>query len=1038
MRDKLMPWVILLLLGIIGYLSMERWWAYVVQLWELLGKYGVVVQSLAALLGIVGMVLTVMKGYFRLFAPAEGVDGGESSTPRYNASLEGGGTIAQGENINVLGDNAVQTQAPVHGDVMGAGAKKNVTTINHYKPPLSREDVARARARYLDMLAQRCNVLPLAALGGQEGMGEEVKLDEVYVALDTTSRVRLTEEEKKNSRVEDRVLTALEAATQERRLVLLGDPGSGKSTFVRQLVAGVARACESFDPSTGSGHRKLKNSRHRLPSLSRYGEGWEAGLLPVFVVLRDLAPGLEALTLNGSTEENRKALLGAIWAQWRADLESLGAEGFEEGLRDALQDGSVLLIFDGLDEVASAWRERVRWAVSALIQSYPQTRRVIVTCRIRSYEGNAKLPGFAQHTLAPFTGEQIQGFVGLWYRAQTGLGRMDQATAQERADDLQRAALVDKLGELAENPMLLTTMTLIHQEQVGLPHERVRLYALAVELLIRRWQKHKKTQLSPPLETFLEDKHRLQEIMEHLGYQAHQTQSQGDSVADLRRRDLFALLENSGYFPNAALVDEFLDYVDQRAGLLVGRGGHQASGKPQLYTFLHRTFQEYLAGCYMVRGSERKVRGKYRAHLSEGDYWQLPALLGVEEVFYRQADGEKVLELAYKLCPAKPPNDQAAWRGVLWSALMAVLVGGEKIKRYAKEPDGDPKYVERLLKRLVELMEDNHLPPIERAEAGRVLAQLGDPRRKVLTVEQMQFCHVPAGPFWMGAPDDAEHARNNERPLHQVNIPYDYWISRHPITNAQFEQFVKARGYKKQTFFREAKLHGVWKDGKVKGWNDSEWRSRPYDYGSPFNLPNHPVVGVTFYEARAFARWLGEQWGCRVELPTEVEWEKAARGGEMIPENPLICTASQLNDPAFLASLPAPALKPNPLPQRHFPWGNQADPTRANYDDTGIGSTNAVGCFSQGESPYGCQEMSGNVWEWVQSLDKAYPYDPEYQRETLHLRSDHVSIIIRSSNFSADKIRASFFFRYWHHPNIRYFSGGFRVFRPYPSELCSL
>lgn len=478
-------------------------------------------------------------------------------------------------------------------------------------------------------------------------------------------------------------------------------------------------------------------------------------------------------------------------------------------------------------------------------------------------------------------------------------------------------------------------------------------------------------------------------------------------------------------------VGEFLDYVDQRAGLLIGRGGHEKGGKPPLYTFPHRTFQEYLAGCYMARGRHREVLVKYTTRLMEGDYWQLAAQLGGEELFYERAGEKEVLDLAYDLCPPEAPRTLADWRGVLWSGLMAALLGVEEVRQDAAQPGGDRGYLPRLLKRLVELMQNDHLPPIERAEAGRVLAQLGDPRPEVLTVDEMEFCHVPAGTFWIGAPDDAQNASDRERPRHQVNIPYDYLISRHPITNAQFEPFVKGGGYQKEEFWTPAKAHGVWKDGKIKGWRDSEPRDRPHDYGSPFNLPNHPVVGITFYEAQAFARWLSKRWGCVVALPTEVEWEKAARGGEMIPEKPLLCTASQLNDPAFLASLPAPALKPNPFPQRQFPWGNEADPARANYDETGIRSTNAVGCFAKGESPYGAQEMSGNVREWAESLDHDYPYRPDYQRETLHLSSTRETMIIRSGSFYEEYMRILCFSRDRSYPSYWFNDWGFRVFRPY-------
>jgi formylglycine-generating enzyme required for sulfatase activity len=131
---------------------------------------------------------------------------------------------------------------------------------------------------------------------------------------------------------------------------------------------------------------------------------------------------------------------------------------------------------------------------------------------------------------------------------------------------------------------------------------------------------------------------------------------------------------------------------------------------------------------------------------------------------------------------------------------------------------------------------------------------------------------------------------------------------------------------------------GVCLDGRIIRPEGEEKADRPHDFGTPFNLSNHPVVGVTWYEALAYCAWLTEQL-CRsgvlqteaeITLPTEQQWEKAARGTE----------------------------------GWEYPWGNQPDPNRANYSDTQIGATSAVGCFSAGASVYDCQDMSGNVWEW--------------------------------------------------------------------------
>ncbi len=114
--------------------------------------------------------------------------------------------------------------------------------------------------------------------------------------------------------------------------------------------------------------------------------------------------------------------------------------------------------------------------------------------------------------------------------------------------------------------------------------------------------------------------------------------------------------------------------------------------------------------------------------------------------------------------------------------------------------------------------------------------------------------------------------------------------------------------------------------------------------GGVYDLPNHPVVWITWYEAVAFCQWLTvklqENGELRPEqsisLPSEAQWEKAARG----------------------------------MNGQIYPWGDEADPNKANYEDTGIDTTSAVGCFAQGVSPYNVQDMSGNVWEWTSDIDE--------------------------------------------------------------------
>ena len=157
----------------------------------------------------------------------------------------------------------------------------------------------------------------------------------------------------------------------------------------------------------------------------------------------------------------------------------------------------------------------------------------------------------------------------------------------------------------------------------------------------------------------------------------------------------------------------------------------------------------------------------------------------------------------------------------------------------------------------------------------------------------------------------------------QVEIPYDYLMDIYPVTNERYKEFVLAGGYDDRTYWSEE--HWEWLHHR----NRKKKIDEPRYFGDPkWNQPNHPVVGVSYAEADAFARWAGKR------LPTEMEWEKAASGTD----------------------------------GREYPWGNEFDKTKCNSHESNIGHTTSVTEYSESHSPYGCYDMCGNVWEWCESL----------------------------------------------------------------------
>jgi formylglycine-generating enzyme required for sulfatase activity len=252
----------------------------------------------------------------------------------------------------------------------------------------------------------------------------------------------------------------------------------------------------------------------------------------------------------------------------------------------------------------------------------------------------------------------------------------------------------------------------------------------------------------------------------------------------------------------------------------------------------------------------------------------------------------------------------------------------------------------RLRRQLAALLENGALTPVQRAEAGVALGWLGDPRPDV-ACDVPALVEIPAGPFLMGSDKKVDkEAFGGEEPQHRLELPA-YAIGKYPVTVAQYRLFVESGGYDNQDYWTEA----GWKYRQKEGWTEPRFWQDPR-----WTVPNHPVVGVSWYEAVAYCNWLKATTGRDFRLPDEAMWEKAARGTD----------------------------------GRIYPWGNELNPANLNAAETGIDQTSVVGMFPTDCSPFGIYDTSGNVSEWCSGIRipsypfKIKPYESDLSSDEPH------------------------------------------------------
>lgn len=898
----------------------------------------------------------------------------------YQAELAGDGSIAQGSGAKAVGKGGVLIEGNFQGNIyMGGEIKDNTRALEIYRHMI-RRSTSNLPLRGVDVGAAD----PSQA---QQSIG----LANIYVDLNTTAvdrRAKTEEELSTNpdpSATEVEPVSVIEAIQINKQTVLLGDPGSGKSTFVNFLA--FCLAANALEPEVG---------------WIEHLKGWQkedGDLLPVIITLRDFAR-------MHADDLPQKATVSHLWDFIVSRLKANNLERAAEPILAALETGKAILLFDGLDEVPTrTQRIFVRDAVRVFTGQYNQCR-ALITCRVLSYQEPEKgkpdlrLNEFPTYEIAEFNEEQIDNFVAAWYAELARLGTIKSEDEKTFTNRLQTTVRRRDLQELSPNPLLLTVMALVHTHKGKLPDARALLYEETIEILLWRWEQIKLggQEDAPRMRQYLLEAGRtdvdLKAILWKLAYEAHASvggDDDGDKLADIpehRIINALAALKCDDKNPDGDLnwAKHIVDLMKSRAGLLLER-------EPGVFTFPHRTFQEYMAGAHLA--SQTDFAAIATKLTEQKALWREAILFAIGKLVYVNGEIEKSLGLAAELCPDESDDTDLAW----WRVWMAGDVLQEISVNRVRDRVLGRDLLKRVRYRLKDLLEKTKLAPRERADAGNTLSQLGDPRFNAdlwhLPVDEiLGFVHIPAGKFLMGSDDKDEQAQEREKKQHEVKLP-EYWIAKYPVTVAQYRSFVENSRYKTND---EDALQGSL---------------------------NHPVVYVTWYDALEYTRWLDVElqniakekvtasekhpvWKglaegkLQVTLPSEAEWEKAARGTD----------------------------------GRIYPWGDEFDPEKANTDPTGIGSISAVGCFPAWQ--HGLYDMSGNVWEWTRSIfgkrdekyniveQYKYPYDGEDGREDLRKPKEFVRSL-RGGSFHNRSDSARCACRYRFYPDFRLRSLGFRV-----------
>lgn len=711
------------------------------------------------------------------------------------------------------------------------------------KPAMPTEKLRESTAAYLSYLTDRHYYLSLKGMGISDRVPLRLKLLDLYVPLkarmelpegDTWKRDlslagrEVTNEEQELVHFGEPVLL-LKVLQKHSGVIILGDPGAGKTTFVKYLALRLAR-----------------------------GEGQKIGLddyLPILLPLAAYANALQA------REIRLDDFIAEYFAGIGADL-PIGAM-----LSEALKAGRALILLDGLDEVRDLNLRNT--VVERVVDFFAFHRRegnkFVLTSRVVGYRAvRPSAEDLVECTVVDFEEDEIEEFILHWTTALERQAQGNTSIAQADAE-VDRRELLEAIHQnpgvrqLASTPLLLTILALMKRQGVSLPERRVQLYDQYVSTLLSTWNRARSLSGRAPGRDI--DELQTIRILAPLALWMHEVSPGVGLVGreDMRRRLEELFMERGESSPHQA-ARQFLSDVRDHAALLLERG-------PGEYGFIHLTFEEYLAAVALAlkgQGNAAPIIETLSAHVGE-QAWREVTLLTIGYLGVRQQLPKVAGEVVEALVNHQPgpPGEAVVLAG---DAVLDTWPGGVSIQ--------SRDYV---VQSLQVTMQDGEIRPELRRHASLLLGRLG-----WRPSDLDRFAEIPAGEFQSGVKKDVKDIPYmyfiGRYPV--TNIQFARFVKE---DGYQIQEYWSADGWE----WRTGRYDSRTLEAMARDWLEHRPQAKrnvPYYWHSiELSNPIVPIVGVNWFEAEAYCTWLSKKIvavpdGYTIRLPHDDEWERASRG----------------------------------------------------------------------------------------------------------------------------------------------------------------